>query len=54
MTNLTMLFGGDSTRYRYQFTAFVCLALAALTFIKSILDAKRAPVPHENIVDIQH
>ena len=48
MTNLTMLFGGDSTRYRYQFTAFACLALAALTFIKSILDAKRAPVPHEN------
>jgi len=42
MTNLTMLLGGDSTQFRYQFTAFVCLVLAVLTFIKSRSDGKNA------------
>jgi MFS family permease len=42
MTNLTMLLGGDSTRFRFQFTACVCPALAVLTFVKSWRDAKRA------------
>jgi hypothetical protein len=41
MTNLTMQLGGDSTGFRYQFTAFVCLALAVFTFIKVRLDVKR-------------
>jgi len=38
MTNLTYALGGDSTRFRYQFTAFVCLVIAALI----ILYSKRA------------
>ena len=29
MTNLTLALGGESTQYRFQFTAFICLALAA-------------------------
>ena len=33
MTNLTYAIGGDSTRFRYQFTAFVCLAFAAAIFL---------------------
>ncbi|MCL2227841.1 MAG: MFS transporter [Oscillospiraceae bacterium] len=33
MTNLTYALGGDSTRFRYQFTAFVCLLVAALAFM---------------------
>ena len=32
MTNLTLALGGESTRYRFQFTAFVCLALAIALF----------------------
>ena len=34
MTNLTTMLGGDSTRFRYQFTAFVCLLLAVILLIK--------------------
>ena len=30
MTNLTLALGGESTRYRFQFTAFICLALTAI------------------------
>ena len=41
VTNLTILLGGDSTRFRYQFTAFVCLVLASLTFAKSYRDSKK-------------
>jgi len=33
MTNLTVALGGDSTRFRYQFTAFICLLIAALIYI---------------------
>jgi MFS family permease len=40
MTNLTMLIGGDSTQFRYQFTACICLALAVLMFIKIRLESK--------------
>jgi nanoRNase/pAp phosphatase (c-di-AMP/oligoRNAs hydrolase) len=42
ITNITFALAGESTRFRYQFTAFICLALAAFTFIKVRRDAKRA------------
>ncbi|MCL2366424.1 MAG: MFS transporter [Oscillospiraceae bacterium] len=33
MTNLTFALGGDSTRFRYQFTGFVCLAISIVVFL---------------------
>ncbi|MCL2401716.1 MAG: MFS transporter [Oscillospiraceae bacterium] len=36
ITNLTLAFGGDSTRFRYQFTAIVCLILAGLLLMNNI------------------
>jgi len=33
MTNLTYAIGGDSTRFRFQFTAIVCLAVAIVALI---------------------
>ena len=33
MTNLTLALGGESTRYRFQFTAIVSLALAVILFL---------------------
>ena len=41
MTNLTMAIGGESTRFRFQFTAYVCLALAAIIFIYTIVKDMR-------------
>ena len=41
MTNLTLALGGESTRYRFQFTAFVCLALAVMLFAYDFLRQKR-------------
>jgi len=41
MTNLTLLLGGDSTQFRYQFTAFVCLAMAVILFVRSRQETKR-------------
>jgi len=32
MTNLTLALGGESTRFRFQFTAFICLAAAIILF----------------------
>jgi hypothetical protein len=36
MTNLTLALGGESTRFRFQFTAFVCLALAVILFFYNL------------------
>ena len=45
ITNLTLVLGGDSTRFRYQFTAFVSLAIAVLTFIAAKRMAKNTSQP---------
>jgi hypothetical protein len=42
ITNITFALAGESTRFRYQFSAFICLALAVLSLIKNRRDAKRA------------
>ena len=44
MTNLTLALGGESTRYRFQFTAFVCLALAVILFAYNLYRQKRKAV----------
>lgn len=36
MTNLTLALGGESTRFRFQFTALICLAIAAVLFFISM------------------
>jgi hypothetical protein len=36
MTNLTLALGGESTRFRFQFSAFVCLALAIVLLIYNL------------------
>ena len=41
MTNLTMAIGGESTRFRFEFTAYICLALAAVMFLYTLRRAKR-------------
>ena len=41
MTNLTYALAGDSTRFRYQFTAFVCLAIAVALLIHVMRKSKR-------------
>ena len=43
-TNLTMLFGGDSTQYRYQFVGFVSLAVAVFVFLNTRRRAKKPVV----------
>lgn len=45
MTNLTLALGGDSTRYRFQFTAFVCLAFAVVLFIYDLYRRKKPAPP---------
>ena len=47
MTNITLLLGGDSTRFRYQFTAFVCIAFAVVLHIKNHRDTIRASISCE-------
>ena len=44
MTNLTMAFGGESTQYRFQFTAFVSLALAVIMFLYELFRGKATPI----------
>jgi len=41
MTNLTLAIGGESTRFRFQFTAYVCLAFAAILFLYNLYAEKR-------------
>jgi len=41
MTNLTLALGGESTRFRFQFTAFICLALAVILFIYNLHKDKK-------------
>ena len=42
MTNLTLALGGESTGFRFQFTAFVCLALAVLLLAYEVFRKKAA------------
>jgi MFS family permease len=42
ITNLTVALGGDSTRFRYQFTAIVCLVLAGLLLFNNIRRQRKA------------
>jgi MFS family permease len=42
ITNLTMAIGGESTRFRFLFTAFVCIALAAVLLCGSFLQKRKA------------
>ena len=41
MTNLTLAIGGESTRFRFQFTAYVCLALTVILFAYHIRQTRR-------------
>ena len=41
ITNLTLALGGESTRFRFQFTAFLCLAFAVLFLIFNLYSEKR-------------
>ena len=41
MTNLTLALGGESTRFRFLFTAFVCLALALGLFLFNVWRERR-------------
>jgi len=36
ITNITLALGGESTRFRFQFSAFVCLAIAVLTLLYNL------------------
>ncbi len=42
ITNLTMALAGNSTKFRYQFTAFVSLAFAAIFFFCNLYRARKA------------
>ena len=42
MTNLTLVFGGESTRYRFMFTAYVCLGLAVILDLYKIFTDSKA------------
>ena len=44
ITNLTLALGGESTSFRFMFTAFVCLALALLIFIYNSFRDRRVKV----------
>ncbi|MCL2125866.1 MAG: MFS transporter [Oscillospiraceae bacterium] len=48
MTNLTMALGGESTRFRFQFTAFVCLAFAVIMFIYNALATRNTKKQEDN------
>ena len=44
ITNLTLAIGGESTRFRFLFTMFVCLALTVLIFIYNYYMDKRVKI----------
>ena len=52
ITNITMAIAGNSTKYRYQFTAFVALAFAAIFFFCNLYRSRKsAGAPYEQTGD---